>query len=230
MRLHCFQHVPFEDLGSIRSWAEASNFSVRTTRFFAGDPLPKIDDLDWLVIMGGPMGASDEIQFPWLKSEKPFIRSAVDTGKVVLGICLGAQLIADALGAAVYPNPNREIGWFEVRKTNTDSKIPVLETFPANLTAFHWHGDTFDLPEGAVHLAESDGCRHQGFVMDRRVVGLQCHLETTPDSLDRLIDNCASELTQGPFIQTPEEMRSDPERFRKINRTMEVVLDALARS
>lgn len=230
MRLHCFQHVPFEGLGSIRSWAEASKHSIHTTRFYDGDPLPELDELDWLVIMGGPMGVSDEIQFPWLKPEKAFIRAAVDAGKVVLGICLGAQLIAGALGASVYPNPNREIGWFDVRKSTTDTDIPVLEVFPVNLTAFHWHGDTFDLPKGAVHLAESDGCRHQGFVMNRRVVGLQFHLETTPESLERLIDNCASELTQGPFIQKPEDMRSDPVRFSEINRTMEILLGALARS
>ncbi len=230
MRLHCFQHVPFEDLGSIRSWADASNFSIRTTRFYAGDPLPEADDLDWLVVMGGPMGASDEAKYPWLKPEKAFIRSAIDAGKVVLGICLGAQLIAGAMGAAVYPNPNREIGWFDVRKTTADNSVPALKAFPEKLNAFHWHGDTFDLPEGSIHLAASDGCRHQGFAINRRVVGLQFHLETTPESLEKLIANCASELTQGPFIQTPEEMRSHPERFREINRAMEILLDALAHS
>lgn len=227
VRLHTFQHVPFEGLGSIRTWAEANSFAITTTRFHAGDPLPALGDLDWLVVMGGPMGVGDRMQYAWLEPETAFIRAAVDAGKVVLGICLGAQLIARALGAAVYPNTHREIGWFEVRKTASSNDIPTVAAFPEILEAFHWHGDTFDLPAGAIHLSQSDACRHQGFAVGRHVLGLQFHLETTPDSLEQLVANCSDELDGGPFVQTPAEMRRDPGRFQAANRTMVRLLDAL---
>lgn len=228
MRLMTFQHVPFEDLGSIQQWAEDRGHTVQTTRFFAGDRIPELRDLDWLVVMGGPMGTKDEDRYDWLGPEKAFIRSAIDCGKTVVGICLGAQLIAEALGAKIYPNSYREIGWFELRKQPSLSSMPLLERFPDRLEAFHWHGDTFDIPDGAALIASTEACKHQGFLLGRRVLALQFHLETTPESLERLITHCSAELTPGPFVQAPEAMRSRTERFDRINQIMNRLLDTLA--
>ncbi len=228
MRLMTFQHVPFEDLGSIRQWAEGRGHSIQTTRFFAGDRIPELHDLDWLVVMGGPMGTKDEDRYDWLGPEKAFIRSAIHHGKTVVGICLGAQLIAEALGAKVYPNPRREIGWFDLKKHPHLSSLPLVERFPDRLEAFHWHGDTFDIPEGAVLLASTEACKHQGFLWGQKVLALQFHLETTSESLERLITHCNAELTPGPYVQTPETMRSRAEGFDRINLAMNRLLDTLA--
>jgi len=139
MKLHWLQHVPFEGLGIIEEWAETNSFEFSCTRLHADEQLPRIGSFDWLVVMGGPMGIYDHEEHPWLVAEKRFIKNAIDAGKTVLGICLGAQLIADVLGAKVYAGPQKEIGWFPIRRAEGAPEI-----IPEELTAFHWHGDTFD--------------------------------------------------------------------------------------
>jgi GMP synthase (glutamine-hydrolysing) len=228
-RLHYFQHVSFEGLGSIETWAEAAGFQVSGTRFFRNDPLPNVDNLEWLVIMGGPMNIYEESAHPWLCDEKKVIHQAIVRGKTVLGICLGAQLVADALGAAVKANRYREIGWFPIYKTTAAEKGGVAAALPDRLPVLHWHGDTFDLPNDSVHLARSDACDHQGFVFNRRVVGLQFHLEATPQSLKRLILHCRSEIDGSPYVQEPAAMLADPARFTEANKTMDRLLDELNR-
>lgn len=228
-RLHYFQHVPFEDLGSILTWAEAAEFKISVTRFFRNDPLPVADDLDWLVVMGGPMNIYEEAAHPWLRGEKKIIRQAIEQGKTVLGICLGAQLIADVLGAAVKANRNREIGWFPIYKTAAAEKESLAAALPDGLPVLHWHGDTFDLPGGAVLLAKSDACDHQGFVFNQRVVGLQFHLEATPQSLERLILHCRNEIDGSPYVQEPAAMLADPVRYTAANKAMDHLLDELNR-
>ena len=222
MKLHHLQHVPFEGLGTIGDWASKNHFETSRTRLFAGDALPGIGSFDGLVVMGGPMGIHDHRQYPWLAAEKRFIKEAIDAGKTVLGICLGAQLIADALGARVYPGPQKEIGWFPIQRA--EGAPPLL---PEQLVAFHWHGDTFDLPAGAVRLASSEACANQGFVYRHRVVSLQFHLETTPQSLEALIENCADELVDAPFIQTAEQMRAQLPNLGEINAAMDHLLRQL---
>lgn len=153
--------------------------------------------------MGGPMGVHDEKKHPWLKAEKQFIENAIKSDKVVIGICLGAQLIADVLGAKVFPSQYKEIGWFPVHLTNEGKK--VLGDFPEDFTAFHWHGDTFDLPSGAKHLAGSVACKNQAFLYDK-VLGLQFHLESTEASVKALIDNCRQEIVPASHIQNEESI------------------------
>ena len=114
MKIHYLQHVPFEGLGSIESALKEGGHSISVTRLFSDDPLPDISAFDWLIVMGGPMGIKDEDEYSWLRTEKEFIKKTIQTGKVVLGICLGAQLIAEVLGARVYKNKYREIGWFDI--------------------------------------------------------------------------------------------------------------------
>ena len=131
----------------------------------------------------------------------------------VLGICLGAQLIADVLGARVYANEHKEIGWFPVERADSAGTTEVGRAFPESLEAFHWHGDTFDLPDGAVHLARSAICENQAFLHKGRVLALQFHLETTRETAEMLIENCRDELDGGPHVQSAEFMLSSDARF-----------------
>lgn len=228
MHLHYFQHVPFEDLGSIESWAKDAECWITLTRFFAGDPLPDFNGIDWLIIMGGPMNIYEEHKYPWLASEKSYIEQAIAKGKVVLGICLGAQLIADVLGTSIYPNKHKEIGWFPIQKSDDSEASRLADFLPEEIEVFHWHGDTFDTPPGAINIASSAACKNQGFIYDDKVVGLQFHLETTKQNATDLIEHCSSEIVDGPFIQSPAAMLSDELRFKKINAVMEGLLDHLA--
>ena len=224
MRIHAIQHVAFEGLGSIKAWATSQGATVRISQMFAEASLPTLAEFDWLVVMGGPMNIYQEGQYPWLQGEKGLIKAAIAGGKVVIGICLGAQLIADALGAKVTPNPYREIGWFPL----TVRHPPLEGIIPDGTPVLHWHGDTFALPPGAEPLAESEACPNQGFIYGGHVLGLQFHLETTPESLSRLLDHCAGELEGGgPYVQTALEMQGDPQRFTAINTMMAALLDYL---
>ncbi|MDN5870724.1 MAG: type 1 glutamine amidotransferase [Nitrococcus sp.] len=199
---------------------------ITDTRFFESTRLPDLDDIDFLLILGGPMSANDEHEFPWLVQEKQFIRSAIETGKPALGVCLGAQLIASALGARVFPNHCKEIGWFPVHAVPIDD--PVYFRFPALMEPFHWHGETFDLPAGAVRLAQSDACTNQAFQLGKHVIGLQFHLETTPQTARKLVDNCRAELSRAKYVQSETAiLKAADEKCPPINDLMIEVLSFL---
>lgn len=206
MKIHYFQHVPFEGLGCLETFFKKPGNSITATKFFEDYKLPFIDICDVLVVMGGPMGVSDEHKFPWLKSEKEFIKKAIDKGKKVIGICLGAQLIAEVLGARVYANSVKEIGWYPVSITEDGKNSILFSDFPET-PVFHWHGDTFDLPVGAKNLLKSEGCKNQAFLYNNQVLALQFHLEMREHDIEGLIDNCKKEITKGEFIQTEEQIR-----------------------
>jgi GMP synthase-like glutamine amidotransferase len=223
MHAHYFQHVPFEGLGSIERWLEKAGYRTSCTRFFESAELPQAEGIDLLVVMGGPMSANDEAQFPWLSAEKRFIREVVRLGKPVLGICLGAQLIASAMGARVFKNSVKEIGWFPIEGIPSDSDSTF--SFPPSIEVFHWHGETFDLPTGAMRLARSKGCENQAFQLGRSVIGLQFHLETTPSSVVEIVNHCRDELVPSSYVRTESEILSaKPEQFRAINALMDKVL------
>ncbi len=223
MRVHYLQHVPFERLGSIEEWLLEKGCETTHTRFYASATLPDVETIDALIILGGPMSIHDEVEFPWLVEEKKFVRQAVESGKAVLGICLGAQLIAAALGAHVYRNPEKEIGWFPIRGIQAEQ--PDIFQFPAEIIVFHWHGETFDLPPNAVRLAQSNACTHQAFQIGTRVMGLQFHLETTPKAVRDIIENCREELVSSPYIQTEAAMLADAQvNCATINPIMKQVL------
>ncbi len=228
MKLHWFQHVPFEGLGTIETWAAEHGHTVACTRLFAGDPVPGLNGFEMLVVMGGPMGVYDDDEYPWLVTEKEILRAAIDDGKTVLGICLGAQLIADVLGAVVTRGEHREIGWLPISRSPAAAAAPIAAALPESIEAFHWHGDMFTPPPGAVPLFASEGCPNQAFLARDRVLALQFHLETTPASARALIEHCGDELTDGPYIQPAEEILGRPERFARINRVMAAVLDYLS--
>jgi len=161
---------------------------------------------------------------------KQFWEFAINAGKTVLGICLGAQLIARALGAAVRKNPCPEIGWFEIRRSEEAALSILGPVLPATIEAFHWHGDTFDLPDGALPLASSVACQNQGFILDDHIIGIQFHLETNLAAAGRLLEHCGADLVDSPFVQTTDEIVSDLTRFNKINQVLRAILSQLAQT
>ena len=228
MHVHWLQHVPFEGLGSIAPWLENKGYEVTVTRLHAGEKPPCDADFDWLIVMGGPMNIYQQAEYPWLMEERLCIKRAIKAGKKVLGICLGAQLIADVLMARVYGNEQREIGWYSINLTTEAEALAVFNGFSQNIEAFHWHGDTFGIPEGAALSATSEACGQQAFVYGDRVVGLQFHLETTAESATALIEHCGSEIEDGGrYVQQAEEMLADDSRFARLNQWMDQLLDNL---
>ena len=227
MRVHAFQHVRFEGLGAIEPWLEVRNASITWTRFFADPRIPAPDAYDWLIVLGGPMSVNDEALLPWLRDEKRAIAAAIDAGKTVLGICLGAQLIASARGAVVSPNREREIGWLEVERVADPAAHPIARAFPSRAEVFHWHGETFALPTGAVHLARSEACEAQAFALGPLVVGMQFHLETTAESAAALVQHCPEDLRAGRYVQSSDEMLADPARFARLHELLDTLLGAL---
>jgi len=225
MRIHYLQHAPFEDLAKIWMWANNKGHSVASTKLHLGGKTPPMDSFDWLIVMGGPMSVSDEEKYPWLVGEKKFIGETIDSGKSVLGICLGGQLVADVLGGKVRRNNQKEIGWFNVKKTGEGSGY--FKSFPGEFMAFHWHGDTFDIPSGATRLAESDGCANQAFEYNRNVLALQFHLESSESSIGQLIDNCKDDMTAGKYVHTADEILHGKAYLQKTNIYMSSLLDEI---
>lgn len=226
MKAVILQHVPFEGPGSVTDWLTAKNAHVRLVRLFEGDPLPAAADVDLVVAMGGPMSVNDDWFHDWLKDEKRFLAECVALGRAVVGICLGAQLIASALGARVGPNEHSEIGWFDIEAVEAEGTF----RFPARATVLHWHGETFALPEGAKLLASSEACRNQAFQLGERVIGLQFHLETTPDSLADMLEACGDELVPERFVQEEQDILDAlPQHAPANHALMAAVLDHVTR-
>lgn len=222
MKVHIFQHVPFEGIGSMETWFAQRGAKVQYTRFYQSPELPDPGDPDLLIVMGGPMSVNEEQKYPWLIAEKQFVRDAIQRELPIIGVCLGAQIIASALGARVYLNAEKEIGWFPIEATDAPGQV---FRFPGQITVFHWHGETFDLPPGTVHLARSVACDNQAFQIGKNVVGLQFHLETTPDTADLLLQHGREELIDGRYIQKEETMRAVPEAaYARINQIMSDLL------
>jgi GMP synthase-like glutamine amidotransferase len=228
MRIHYLQHVAFEDAANIRVWAEDRGHAVTSTRLDLDQPLPEQTAFDWLVVMGGPMNIYQHDAFPWLAREKQFLRDAIQRGVGVLGVCLGAQLAADVLGGKVTRNRQKEIGWLPVSLTAEGERSAWFRGFPPSFTAFHWHGDTFSIPPGAVRLAASDACANQAFQYGDRVLGLQFHLDYSQESIEKMIAHCGEELLPGPTVQRAAELRSAPRRVAEIRRLLDRLLDAMA--
>jgi GMP synthase-like glutamine amidotransferase len=209
MRFHCLQHVPFETPGILSDLLREKGHSLQITHLYRGDVHPSVENLDGLVIMGGPMSVHDEKEFSWLSAEKELIAAAIRGDKKVLGICLGAQLIASVSGGRVYPNPHKEIGFWPVQWTEDAVQwtAPATQQFPGlrQLEAkpiFHWHGETFDLPTGATLLASTSPCINQAFRLGRHVLGLQFHPEVTPAIIREMVVHEGHELVSAPYIQS----------------------------
>ena len=235
MRIHYLQHVPFEDPGFILTWAKDHGWGTTSTLLYdypvGGVPFPVTRDFDWLVIMGGPMNVYEETKYPWLAEEKTFIKHAVDSGKLIIGLCLGAQLISCVLGGKVTRNSHKEIGWFPVTLTRKARSLPLFSFLPENPLVFQWHGDTFSIPTEAVHLAESEACKNQAFMYGDRIFAFQFHLENTREIIEGLVHHCGDE--QGGeqagigYVQTGTELLSHPDYIAQDNRWMNEFLNRL---
>ena len=228
MHIHFLEHAVFENPGNIVDWAKLNQHRFSFTRLYKNEKLPDDDQFDLLVIMGGPMSIVDGAQYPWIKNEKLFIREAISSGKKVLGICLGAQFLADALGGRVFRNQEKEIGWFKLKKAS-ETNHPLLKKFPEiSLPAFHWHGDTFDVPKGAIRLFESKATKNQAFLFDEKIIALQFHWEVKPENVRLLLNHSADDLSPGTFVQNPEVMLNQKENFDLGKKFLGKVLNYLA--
>jgi len=221
-------HVPFEGPGKIADWVSEKGHSLHYTRFYKNDPLPDAAAVDMLIIMGGPMDVFDFHVHPWMEDEIEWVKAFMGTGKAVLGICLGAQIIASALGEEVYPGPHKEIGWHNLQFFPSLGDFKICKDLPVTRKVFHWHGDTFNIPEGATRIAGSQAFPNQGFIYANHVAALQFHLEVTPESVKELVENCRDELVEGPHIQSEKQILSEQASFEANQEVLYHFLDYLS--
>ena len=210
MNIHYLQHVHFEGPGYIQTWADEHGHRVTATYLFEWEyVLPEVSEIDALIVLGGPMSVFDDAKYEWLADEKRFIKEAIEAGRKVLGICLGAQLLANILGAAVKPAPNKEIGWFPVSATEESKELPwFYELFSTQPTVFHWHADKFEIPYGAINLASSDASKNQAFAVGNQLLGLQFHVETTPMGVNVLMEHARADIIPGNFVQDEAALKA----------------------
>ena len=229
MRVRVIQHAEFERSGLIAVWAEERGHELAVTSAW-NDDFPDSRDADLLVVLGGPMGALDEAGFPWLTTERRFIAETIAEGRPVLGVCLGAQIVATVIGGSVRRNRETEIGWYEVLRTPEAAASALFTSWPASVVVGHWHGDTFELPQGMKPVLSSAACRNQAFVFDERVVGLQFHLEWTTELLVGMVDECGAELAEpsGSVMPAQEMLGGVGEHAAACRRRLFDLLDHLA--
>ena len=219
------RHMAFEDLGLFERTIQAAGYQIRYLE--AGmDELTWIEPLDpaLLIVLGGPIGANDEASYPFLEDELNILRPRLNSDAPTLGICLGAQLMARALGAKIYPGPQKEIGWAPLQLTDAGKNSPLNHLL-------HWHGDTFDMPEGATHLASSEVIQNQAFSWKKRGLALQFHPEVTAQGMERWYIGHAVEIQQTEGISV-EQLRADSQKYAyemdiHANRFMEEWLESI---
>lgn len=220
-------HVAEEGPANIRDWANQKQHELTYSKLYAGDEFPVMSEFDLLLVMGGPMSYDDDQIYPFLSSEKRFIKKAIDSQKSVLGICLGAQLIAESIGGKGCHSSHQEIGWWPLRFDQKNLDQLGLLGFPDIQDVFHWHGDTFEIPKGAVGIASTNNFPNQGFILNQRVIGLQFHLEATPASVRKMVSEFAQDLNGRESVQTAEEILSNIGLCEQGNMLMAKILDHL---
>ena len=229
MRFVCLQHMPHEGSGHAADWLAAHGHSLVLTKLFEPNPqFPALADFDGLLILGGAMSVHDEDNLPWLRDEKTFIREALRAGKITLAICLGAQLVAEALGGEVRPNHAPEIGFWTVRFSVKSLEHPLLRGWPEKAAVLQWHVDTFTVPPGAVRVGMSAATATQGFVWGDGVIGLQFHPEMTIPMVEQLMaDENHEQAGEEEFVQTTEQIRARIKSVWKGRKLLESLLENL---
>ncbi len=223
MNIHILQHAEWETIGQLGNWFSKKGISYSITHLYKGESLPK-GKIDFLIVMGGPMSIFDDEKLTWLKEERKFIKQTIDSDAKVLGICLGSQFIADALGAKVFPGKEKEIGFFNIKKVNSHS---ITSKLPNKFEVFHWHGDTFETPENALNLFSSSPTKNQGFIYDDRVIALQFHLEVGTKEIKGFVKNGEEELSPSEYVQSKNEILNQNFNFDKPNSYLFYILDYL---
>ena len=227
MKLHLLEHDPIDlsDTNMI-SWAKAKGYPIEQTYVCNHEKLPALDDFDWLMVMGGSPHVWEEDSLAWLAPEKEFIAAALDRNKIILGVCFGAQLVAEALGGAVYQNDHEEIGWHEVTLTPDGRNSFLFGNIPETFITFHWHSDHFSLPPGCTRLASSEPTPNQAFIMqDRPVAALQFHPEYSRNMVDRFAREWGHEWNPGPFVAGKDAVLAQTETLPDNYWLMATLLD-----
>ena len=233
MHIHFIIHEHFEAPGAYETWGKNRGCSMSYSRVYQGDPLPEdLLSTDLLIIMGGPQSPATTLkECPWFdaQAEMRLIGRAIETGKTVIGVCLGSQLIGEALGAAFCHSPEKEIGKFPVRLTDAGKANPLFEDFGHELNVGHWHNDMPGLTPQAKVMAYSEGCPRQIVQYGERIYGFQCHMELTPEVVELLIEHSQNDLRRAAefrFVETAEKLRSHD--YREMNQVLFSFLDKLA--
>lgn len=234
MKIHIVVHESFESPAAIEIWANKKGFDVTYSRLYNGDALPEDCNFDFLVIMGGPQSPVTTLEeSPHFDGQKEiaFIKKTIAQGKILLGVCLGAQLIGEALGSKFEHSPNREIGVFQTKLTEDGKHNPIIGSFPEKFLVGHWHGDMPGLTPESKILATSEGCPRQIICYAPKIYGFQCHFEFTPEAVEGMIKNSAYELEKYkdlPYVETAEQLRSHD--YSEMNNLLFNFLDKISNS
>lgn len=228
MKIHCIRHEPFEGLACIEDWIKSNKHELTCTYTYLEQKFPSECIFDLLIIMGGTASIYDSLQELWYLEEKKFLEKCIKQRIKILGICLGSQILASILGSSVYKGRASEIGWFPVKFRKEKNRD--MDFLPDEITSFHWHGDTFDLPEGALHLASSEATPNQAFIYNGHIYALQFHLEMTPDGLKKIIRAAGTELSEtAEYIQTTDEILSRWDLIEENNQLLFNLLDYISK-
>ena len=220
------QHIECEDLGTIADAMSKRGIGYKYVRLFDGEPVPvETSRYTGIIILGGPMNVYEEDKYPYLKDEDILIKKAVRNDVPVLGICLGGQLIAKAAGARVHKGTKKEIGWYKLNLTEESRQDKVFNALPHELSVFQWHGDTFDIPEGATRLAGSELFPNQAYRIGSRIYGLQFHLEVTKEMINQWIAEYREELSTLDYINDGRIISDTPSYIDNLNRCASLFYD-----
>ncbi len=225
MRIQYLKHHEAFDIGYIAQWAKENNFPLKGCDLSKKELLPSMDEFDMLVVLGGAMGAYEEGRYLWIKQERNFIGEAIKRGKYILAFGLGAQILAQSLRGDIHKNPYREIGFGEVRFNKEGRDFCLLKDIPEKITALHWHKDLFDIPRDGHLLAKSKACKYQAFRFHKRVMGLQFHLETTPETLTTLIKKCRCDIVKGQNVHNPNELEANAKKCKNMHNILARILN-----
>ncbi len=225
MNILCITHADFETPGIIEDWAKHKGYGFTFYRPYKGEICLSHDRFDFLIVMGGPQSPLELERDPYLKDEIKLIKHAIQDDKTVLGFCLGAQLIGEALGAKTERSPEKEVGVFPISLTKKGPEDPLFEGFSKSFSVVHWHNDMPGETANSIILAYSEGCPRQILRYTPKVYGFQCHLEITKDGIQEMMTACPDDLKPSKFTQTPEELLQ--QNYEVINDTMIKLLDRL---